>query len=92
MMAFILATDFYFIAYMSKMVFFFWGGGGGGKLFSRQWRFWNMIEDADQTFHLTQSQYTDTGPTSLSADPVRIDAWQAGHWITPFLNYWYDST
>ena len=36
MMAFILATDFYFIAYMSKMAFFW-------KLFSRQWRFWNMI-------------------------------------------------
>ena len=26
------------------------------------------IEAADQTFHLTQSQYTDTGPTSPSAD------------------------
>ena len=36
MMAFILATDFHFIAYMSKMAFFW-------KLFSRQWRFWNMI-------------------------------------------------
>ena len=36
MMAFILATDFDFTAYMSKMAFF-------GKLFSRQWRFWNMI-------------------------------------------------
>ena len=36
MMAFILATDFDFIAYMSKMAFF-------GKLFSRQWRFWNMM-------------------------------------------------
>ena len=36
MMAFILATDFDFIAYMSKMTFFW-------KLFSRQWRFWNMI-------------------------------------------------
>ena len=36
MMAFILATDFDFIAYMSKMDFF-------SKLFSRQWRFWNMI-------------------------------------------------
>ena len=47
MMAFILATDFDFIAYMSKMAFFFFfffffgggGGGGGGELFSRQWRF-----------------------------------------------------
>ena len=28
------------------------------------------IEVADQTFHLTQSQYTDTGPTSLSTDPI----------------------
>ena len=37
MMAFILATDFDFIAYMSKMAFFW-------KLFSRQWRFWNMIQ------------------------------------------------
>ena len=36
MMAFILATDFDSIAYMSKMAFF-------GKLFSRQWRFGNMI-------------------------------------------------
>ena len=30
------------------------------------------IEVADQTFHLTQSQYTDTepGPTSPSTDPI----------------------
>ena len=28
------------------------------------------IEVADPTFHLTQSQYTDTGPTSHSADPI----------------------
>ena len=27
------------------------------------------IEVADPTFYLTQSQYTDTGPTSPSADP-----------------------
>ena len=25
---------------------------------------------SDQTFYLTQSQYTDTGPTSLSTDPI----------------------
>ena len=36
MMAFILATDFDFIAYMSKRAFFW-------KLFSLQWCFWNMI-------------------------------------------------
>ena len=28
------------------------------------------IEAADPTFHLTQSPYTDTGPTSPSADPI----------------------
>ena len=36
MMAFILATDFDFIAYMSKIALFW-------KLFSRQWRFWNIM-------------------------------------------------
>ena len=30
MMAVILATDFDFIAYMSKIALFFGGGGGGG--------------------------------------------------------------
>ena len=44
------------------------------------------IEVADPTFYLTQSQYTDSGPTNPSADP-----------ITPgvkcqFLSHWYDST
>ena len=29
------------------------------------------IEVADQTFYLTHSQYTDTGSTSPSTDPVR---------------------
>ena len=29
------------------------------------------IEVADPTFYLIQSQYTDTGPTSPSADPGR---------------------
>ena len=38
------------------------------------------IEAADQTFHLTQSQYTDTGPTSPSADPITPGAWQGNHW------------
>ena len=28
------------------------------------------IEVADQTFYLTQSQYTDTGPTSPSTEPI----------------------
>ena len=38
------------------------------------------IEATDQTFHLTQSQYTDTGPTSPSADPITPGAWQGSHW------------
>ena len=38
------------------------------------------IEVADPTFHLTQSQYTDTGPTSPSADPITPGAWQGSHW------------
>ena len=42
------------------------------------------IEVADQTFYLTQSQYTDTGPTSPSADPITPDAWQGSHWSANF--------
>ena len=38
------------------------------------------IEVADYTFYLTQSQYTDTGPTSPSADPITPGAWQGSHW------------
>ena len=38
------------------------------------------IEVADPTFHLTQSQHTDTGPTSPSADPITPGAWQGSHW------------
>ena len=38
------------------------------------------IEAADPTFHLTQSQYTDTGSTSPSADPITPGAWQGSHW------------
>ena len=38
------------------------------------------IEIADQTFHLTQSQYIDTRPTSPSADPIAPGAWQGSHW------------
>ena len=37
------------------------------------------IEAADQTFHLIQSQYTDTGPTSPSANAITPDAWQGSH-------------
>ena len=36
-------------------------------------------EVADQTFYLTQSQYTDTGQTSPSADPKTPSAWERIH-------------
>ena len=42
------------------------------------------IEVADPTFHLTQSRYTDTGPTSPSTDPITPGAWQGSHWSANF--------
>ena len=42
------------------------------------------IEVADPTFYLTQSQYTDTGPTSPSADPITPGACQSSHWSANF--------
>ena len=42
-------------------------------------------EVADQTFHLTQSQYNDTRPTSPSTDPIMPGAWQGSHGSA---NFW----
>ena len=42
------------------------------------------MEVADHTFFLTQSQYTDTGPTSPSADPITPGAWQGSQWSANF--------
>ena len=42
------------------------------------------IEAADPTFYLTQSQYTDTVPTSPSADLILPGARQASHWSANF--------
>ena len=42
------------------------------------------IEVADPTFHHTQSQYTDTGPTSPSTDHITPGAWQGSHWSANF--------
>ena len=44
-------------------------------------------EVSDQTFSLTQSQYTVTGPTSPSTDPITPGAWQG-----QFGSHWCDST
>ena len=41
-------------------------------------------EVADRTFSLTQSQYTDTGPTSPGADPITPSAQQGSHWNVSF--------
>ena len=41
-------------------------------------------ETADQTFHLTQSQFTDTELTSPSTDPITPGAWQGNHWSAIF--------
>ena len=42
------------------------------------------IEVADPTFYPTQSQYTDTGPTTPCADPIMPGVWQGSHWSTNF--------
>ena len=39
---------------------------------------------ADPTFYLTQSQYTDTGPTSPNTNPISPGAWQGTHWSDNF--------
>ena len=40
------------------------------------------VEAAVQFFYLIQSQYTDTGSTSPSADHITPGAWQGTHWST----------
>ena len=42
------------------------------------------IEVADPTLYLTQSQYTDTRPTSPSTDPTVHGAWQGSYWSANF--------
>ena len=48
-------------------------------------------EAADQTFYITQSQYTDTRPTNPSTDPITSGAWQGSHGV-PILKslIWLD--
>ena len=42
------------------------------------------MQVADQTFYLTQSHYTDTGPTSPSADLLTPGTWQGSPWSANF--------
>ena len=46
------------------------------------------IHVADQTFYLTQSQYTDTGSISPRADPITPGAWQGSHRSANVLSHW----
>ena len=50
------------------------------------------IKVADQTFHHTQSQYTDTGSTSPSVDPITPGTWQGKSLECQCLSHRYDST
>ena len=62
-----------------------WGRWRGGGMFCVfvGWSAQTIVRAANQTFYLTQSQYTDTGPTSPSADPTTPGATHT---------HWYDST
>ena len=42
------------------------------------------IKVADTTLYLTQSQYTDTGQTGPSTDPITPDTWQGSRWSANF--------
>ena len=49
------------------------------------------IEVADPTFYLTQSQHTDTGPTSPSADTITPGAWRVATGVPIFKSLvWLD--
>ena len=51
----------------------------------------HAVKVTDQTFYLTQSQYTDNGPNSSSADPVTPSARQGSHWSANVLSrVWLD--
>ena len=42
------------------------------------------VDVADQTFTSPSHRNTDTGPTSLNADPITPVAWQGSHWSANF--------
>ena len=53
---------------------------GDGSTQTIAWCCHTKIEVVDQHFHLAQSQYIDTGPTSPRAKLVMPGAWQDNHW------------
>ena len=44
----------------------------------------NEIEITDTILYPTQSQFTDTGPTILSADLIKPGACQGSHWVASY--------
>ena len=49
------------------------------------------IKVADQTFHLTQSQYADTRPTGPSTDPIMRSPGRVATWVPVFKSLvWLD--
>ena len=52
-----------------------------GRIYSDSAAHWEV---EDQSFYLSQSQYTDTGPTGLSADPIMPGGWCGSYWSTKF--------
>ena len=48
-------------------------------------RCYTAIQVADQTFYLTQSPFTDTGPNSPGTDPTTPGCGQGSHWSASFL-------
>ena len=55
-----------------------------GSAQTKRTRCHTEMEVADQTFYLTQSQYTDTGPTGPIGDPITPGAWRDSHWSANF--------
>ena len=63
-----------------------------GRICSDRFTCCHTEAEVADTFHLTQLQYTDTGPTGPSTNPITPGAWQGSHWSANFLSHWYDST
>ena len=56
-----------------------------GRIYSDNcMRYHTETEVPDPTFYLTQSHYTDTGPTIPSAHPITPGTWLGSNWIANF--------
>ena len=58
-----------------------------GRMYTDNFTYWpTEIEVAGQTFYITQSQYSDTRPTSPNTDPIMPGAWQGSQWSANFYS------